>query len=272
LRIKEWLRNSALLLKEVTDIPQKEAMILLGEALQKEMSWIVAHGEDEMVVDERLESWMQRRAKHEPLEYIVGHADFYGKRFYVDARVLIPRPETEILVDKVVELAQNFDAPHIVEIGTGSGIISIMSALLLPKARITAVDLSLDALDVAKNNALLHGVAERIDFVQGSYLASIDEKIDLLVSNPPYIADNEPLGIGLSFEPSMALYGGERGDEMLCHIIDLYVEKKIQVLACEMGYDQRLPLARYAQEKGLDIHFYHDLADLDRGFWIKEKR
>ena len=92
----------------------------------------------------------------------------------------------------------------------------------------------------------------------------------MIVSNPPYIANDEPLAIGLSFEPSLALYGGRRGDEMLCCIIDLFVERSVKILACEMGYDQKNPLQAYASNKGLNTHFYEDLAGLDRGFWIKE--
>lgn len=270
MRIDDLLRQSARLLQDVTDIPQKEAMILLSEILQKEISWLVAHGNDDIDVEERFHAWVQRRARHEPIEYILQHANFYGKNFYVDERVLIPRPETEILVDKVLELAVMFEKPHIVEIGTGSGIISIMLALMLPNATITAVDISNDALEVARKNAAIHEVAERIRFVRGSYLADINDSIDILVSNPPYIANNEPLGKGLSYEPSMALYGGIKGDEMLREIIDVYDVKKIKALVCEMGYDQRVPLMNYAMQKNLDIKFYKDLAGLDRGFWIKE--
>ncbi|WP_263833090.1 peptide chain release factor N(5)-glutamine methyltransferase [Sulfurospirillum oryzae] len=273
MRIKELLSKGAEQLREVTDIPQKEAMILLGEVLGKEMSWIVMHNDDEICVDERFTKFLERRAGHEPLEYILGRASFYGKEFDVDARVLIPRPETEILVDKAVELAKELSPnAHIVEIGCGSGIISIMLALLLPKARFTAVDISSEALHVSRHNAKKHGVSERISFIEGSYLDGVSGEIDMIVSNPPYIADAEPLGIGLSYEPSLALYGGSKGDEMLCHIIDLFVQKDVKALACEMGYDQRESIALHVKQKGLNIAFYKDLAGLDRGFWIKEKR
>jgi len=271
-RVKELLHVISSTLKEVTDIPQKEAMILLGEVLNKEMSWLVAHSDDTIEMDERLENYVKRRSLHEPLEYILQKATFYGRDFYVDNRVLIPRPETELLVEHVVELSKEFEHPSIVEIGCGSGIISIMLALMLPNARLIAVDISNDALAVSQHNAHLHGVSDRITFLQSSYLDAVDGSMDILVSNPPYIANNESLGQGLSFEPNLALFGGERGDEMLRHIIDLYCERNIGVLACEMGYDQRLPLMKYAQSKGLEVSFYKDLANLDRGFWIKEKR
>jgi len=273
LHIKELLSYSAEQLREVTDIPQKEAMILLAHVLGCEMSWIFTHSHDEIKPDEHFFELLKRRVSHEPLEYILGKASFYGKEFNVDSRVLIPRPETEILVDKAVELARELPQnPHIVEIGCGSGIISIMLSLLLPEAKLTAVDISMDALNVSKQNAQKHGVDKNITFIESSYLDNVEGKIDMIVSNPPYIANDESLGIGLSYEPSLALYGGSRGDEMLCHIVDIFQERKVKALACEMGYDQREPMHLYAHSKGLAIDFYKDLAGLDRGFWIKEKK
>lgn len=269
--IKELLHVSVSKLKSVTDIPQKEAMILLGEVLHKEMSWLMAHQDDDVDVDATFWEKVQRRSLHEPLEYILGRASFYGRTFDVDERVLIPRPETEILVDKAVALAQELKNPHIVEIGCGSGIVSIMLALLLPNARFSAVDISEEALHVSVQNAKKHGVEERIQFIHGSYLQGVQGHIDMIVSNPPYIAHGEPLGVGLSYEPSLALYGGDRGDEMLCHIVDLFCEKNAQALVCEMGYDQRHALEIYASHKGLKAEFYKDLAGLDRGFWIRSK-
>ena len=273
LRIKELLRLGTEQLRAVTDIPQKEAMLLLGEVLGKEMSWLFMHNDDEITIDTRFDTLLKRRARHEPLEYILGRASFYDRVFDVDLRVLIPRPETEILVDKAIELAKALphDA-HIVEIGSGSGIVSIMLALLLPQAKCTAVDISCDALHVSRQNAEKHGVRERIRFIEGSYLDGVSGEIDMIVSNPPYIANNEPLGVGLSYEPSLALYGGRRGDEMLCHIIDLFEKSGAKALVCEMGYDQREPITLHVKEKGLKVDFYKDLAGLDRGFWIKEKR
>ncbi len=269
--IKELLHVSTQRLREVTDIPHKEAMILLCEVLGKEMSWLVAHGDDCVDVDEAFWEKLERRSSHEPLEYILGHATFYGKVFDVDARVLIPRPETEILVDKVVELAHELSHPHIVEIGCGSGIVSIMLSLMLPEATVSAVDISKNALHVSEHNANKHGVRERINFIEGSYLQGVKGHIDMIVSNPPYIANDTSLAIGLSYEPSLALYGGHRGDEMLCHIIDLFIETNARILVCEMGYDQRESLHVYAHSKGLTPFFYTDLAGLDRGFWIRRE-
>ena len=272
MRIKEMIVQSAARLKQVTDIPQKEAMILLAHHLGKEMSWLMGHGEEDVNVPLAYEQALLRRQKHEPLEYILAQAHFYARDFYVDKRVLIPRPETELLVDHAISLAKSLPKnAHIVEIGCGSGIISIMLALMLEDMKITAVDISEYALAVSRINAKKHGVEEKISFVQSSYLDAISSPIDMVVSNPPYIADDEPLGEGLEYEPSLALYGGRRGDEMLCHIIDLFQERHAGVLLCEMGYDQRMPISGYCALKGLGVQFYKDFAGLDRGFWIKER-
>ncbi|MDD3344401.1 MAG: peptide chain release factor N(5)-glutamine methyltransferase [Sulfurospirillaceae bacterium] len=272
LEIKSVLKETSDKLRNITDIPQKEAMLLLANTLKKELSWLVSHENDLVEIDESFYKAVERRVAHEPLEYILGKATFYGKEFKVDKRVLIPRPETELLVDKVLELLPHEEHMHIVEIGCGSGIISIMLALLYPSASFCAVDISKDALDVSRHNANHFGVESKIDFIHGSYLDNVTQKIDVIVSNPPYIAENEPLAVGLSYEPSLALYGGKRGDEMLQKIIDLFSEKDAMLLVCEMGYDQKEAIAHYASLKGYAAEFYKDLAGLDRGFWIKGKR
>ncbi|MDD2383661.1 MAG: peptide chain release factor N(5)-glutamine methyltransferase [Sulfurospirillaceae bacterium] len=271
LEIKEVLREASRRLLGVTDIPQKEAMLLLSHVLKQELSWLVAHENDVVEVDETFFKSLERRAMHEPLEYIIGKASFYGHEFDVDKRVLIPRPETELLVDKVLKLLPEKESLHIVEIGCGSGIISIMLSLLYPSASYSAVDISEDALHVSYKNAEKFGVQSRIDFIHGSYLDNVIKKIDIIVSNPPYIANHEPLAVGLSFEPSLALYGGNRGDEMLKNIIDLFIVRNASLLVCEMGYDQKKAISEYAWLKGYKAEFYKDLAGLDRGFWIKGK-
>jgi len=268
--IKELLHVSAQKLKAVTDIPQKEAMLLLANVLNKELSWIIAHTHDVVDVDAAFWEKVERRSNHEPLEYILGQASFYGREFDVDARVLIPRPETEILVDYAMELARELEHPHIVEIGCGSGIISIMLARMLPDVTLTAVDISKEALHVSKHNASKHDVENRICFVEGSYLDGVEGKIDMIVSNPPYIAKEESLGLGLAYEPSLALFGGDTGDEMLKHIIDLFLLCDAKRLVCEMGYNQREAITQYSHHKGLEVSFYKDLAGLDRGFWIRK--
>lgn len=267
MRVKEALIFGANSLKKSSSIPNKEARILLAHLLKKDQMWLITHEDEDIDCLDAYNELILRRINHEPIEYITNQASFYLRDFYVDNRVLIPRPETEILIDKVVDVSKSFENPQIVEVGCGSGIISIMLALLLPQAKITAVDISYKALEVAKINAKKHGVEKRIEFMQSDLLQKIDnKKIDILVSNPPYIADGESLDVGLSYEPDVALFGGSIGDEILKKLVGETIQKKIPVLACEMGYDQQDKLTRYLSNFNLKAKFYQDLAGLDRGF------
>jgi release factor glutamine methyltransferase len=184
---------------------------------------------------------------------------------------LIPRPETEILIDKALEVAKNFDGSlKVAEIGTGSGIISVMLATLIDDITITATDISNDAIAIAKQNAKNFNVKEKIEFIQTNYLDGIDNEFDIIISNPPYIADDFELEKNLSYEPDNALFGGVVGDEMLKEIIDIWHKRKTTYLLCEMGYDQKEPLTEYLNFKGIkEYSFYKDLAGFDRGFIAK---
>jgi len=267
--VKEALVEATKRIKDISDIPNKEARILLAFYLKKDQLWIITH-DDECIEEESYFELIQRRVNNEPIEYITNSASFYGEDFYVDSNVLIPRPETELLVDLVVSTCKGMKNPRIVEIGTGSGIISIMLAKLLPKAVITAIDISEEALHVAKKNAKKHELD--IEFIHSDLCDNFHEKnFDMLVSNPPYIADNESLHIGLSYEPSLALYGGNVGDEILRSIIDIYEDKNVKCLACEMGYDQKDTITNYLKnsDSDLKLEFYRDLAGLDRGFIVR---
>ncbi|MCF6173486.1 MAG: peptide chain release factor N(5)-glutamine methyltransferase, partial [Campylobacteraceae bacterium] len=210
----------------------------------------------------------KKREEFYPLEYILKKTSFYSREFYTDERVLIPRPETEILIDKVVYIAENLDDLTIAEVGTGSGIISVMLAILLPNTKIIATDISADALEVAKINAKKYDVNERIKFVKSDLLDGVSEKIDIIVSNPPYIKKYEKLEKNLSYEPNIALFGGVKGDEILKKIIDESIKRKVRYLACEMGYDQREKITNYLSSYGLKARFYQDLSQIDRGFVV----
>lgn len=269
--VKDALIKGTKLIQNISEIPNKEARILLAFFLKKNQIWLITHDSDE-VVEEGYFELIERRVNNEPIEYITNSANFYSKEFYVDSNVLIPRPETEILVDEVIFICKGLSKPTIVEIGTGSGIISIMLALLLPEAQITAIDISEGALQVARINAKRYEVDNRISFIQSDLCDGYkDKNFDMLVSNPPYISNNESLDIGLSYEPNLALYGGNIGDEILKNIIDIFVEKNVKHLACEMGYDQKNKITKYINKYDLKAEFYKDLAGLDRGFIIRRK-
>ncbi|MBE0490894.1 MAG: peptide chain release factor N(5)-glutamine methyltransferase [Sulfurospirillum sp.] len=272
MNIKEILAYASVYLKDVSEIPNKESRILLAHLLGCDILWLITHEDTLVTCEKHYQKLLERRVNHEPIEYITSKVSFYGEDFFVDKRVLIPRPETELLVDLVALVGKEFQKPRIVEIGCGSGVISIMLAKLLPQATITAIDISHDALDVAYINAKALHVDQKIKFLQSDLLANFEQKkFDILVSNPPYIANDESLHVGLSYEPDLALFGGVIGDEILVRIIDAFLCTDAGILACEMGYDQREKIAQYLKKYGLVAEFYKDLAGLDRGFILKKE-
>ncbi|MFQ3631627.1 peptide chain release factor N(5)-glutamine methyltransferase [Roseiflexus sp.] len=204
-------------LRDVSDTSRLDAEILLAHAL----GWSrvrVLSSLRETIPDETLQTFralVQRRAAREPVAYLIGRKEFYGLEFIVDRRVLVPRPETETLVTAALEWARQRSAPHdtllIADIGTGSGCIAVALAVHLPNALVYAIDLSADALAVARQNIELHSVASRVTLLCGDLLAPLPEPVDLLVSNPPYtVIDDIDAGVRLH-EPHLALDGGNDG-------------------------------------------------------------
>ena len=220
--------------------------------------------------DAWLKAALLRRMENEPLEYITNKVDFYGEEFYIDQGALIPRPETELLVDAVLkEVADDFSGTFC-EVGVGSGIISIMLAKHLPNARFIAVDISKEALRVARKNLALHNLEDRIALRHSDMLENVSEEIDYLVSNPPYIQNGVVLESNLSYEPQNALFGGEVGDEMVRELINLTLSRGINFFSCEIGYDQKAIIQSYLKNKNYEsLQFYKDYAGFDRGFTLK---
>jgi release factor glutamine methyltransferase len=155
---------------------------------------------------------IERRRRGEPSAYLTGHREFYGLDFYVDRSVLVPRPESELLVEKAIKLAEHQLMATIAEIGTGCGAMAISLALNLPEARIYATDISAPALEVARLNCRRHGVMARVNLLPGDMLEPLPEAVDLIVANMPYVRESELPRTGpLSFEPVLALNGGTSG-------------------------------------------------------------
>jgi len=267
LTIKEAIKQASLTLSHLEN-PQKEARLLLCHFLKKDAIYLTLH--DDEKIDESFFSLVQKRAKDVPLEYITKTVTFYSEEFFIDEGALIPRPETELLIDEVLKLSLP-SSPKVAEIGVGSGIISIMIKKLIPDATITATDINEKAIQIAQKNCQLHDTDIRV--LHTSYLDGIDEKFDLIVSNPPYIKNGFPLDKNLDYEPQNALFGGEKGDEILKNIVDLAIIKKPLYLVCEMGYDQKESMREYFEQKGLKRYsFYKDLANFDRGFVVEFDR
>jgi release factor glutamine methyltransferase len=272
---KEVIKTYSRQLKDITHIPQKEVEILLLSIVKQNVIWLHINYNEQCTCEAELNKLVEKRATHYPIEYITSRASFYGEVFNVQDGVLIPRPETEILVEKAEAILKTIDSPKIIEIGTGSGIISVMLALLIDDISIIAVDINDKALELAKSNAIKHGVEDKITFIKSDLYNEIsnDEKFDMCVSNPPYIADNFKLERNVMYEPSNALFGGNRGDELLENIITQTANRNIKYLYCEMGYDQKKPLTKFINQFDIkELEFYEDLAKLDRGFTLEFKQ
>ena len=191
-----------------------EGEILLRQALGIDRVRLYANLKSELSAEQENEFWhlVQRRLSGEPAAYIAGHREFYGLDFLVDRRVLIPRPETELLVEKAIRLAQTHAMATVADIGTGCGAIAISLALNLPRIKIYASDVATDALEVARINCEKHGVAGRIQLLPGDMLAPLPEPVDLILANLPYVTEQETSQAGLAdFEPLIALNGGSDG-------------------------------------------------------------
>ena len=272
--IKDTVKKYTNELKQVTHIPAKEVEILMLHLLEKNTIWLHLNYNNEFLKEKELANLVKKRATNYPLEYIINKASFYGEMFIVKEGVLIPRPETEFLLENAFEILKDKKETHtILEIGTGSGIISVMLALLVPNIKIIAVDINEKALALAKENAIKHNVQDKIEFRLSNLYENVNEDdIFLCISNPPYIANDYKLPTNVKYEPSNALFGGNIGDELLKDIIKNTSERKIPYLLCEMGYDQKNPLENYFKEFNVDSYsFYKDYESFDRGFTLKFK-
>jgi len=268
--IKQTLFQSAKELKESCQRPKFEAELLLAYHLKKERTYLHAFDDKEVANIEVFKALVERRAKHEPYEYIVGEASFYDIELNVEAGVLIPRPETEILIDLVAEIIEKEKITAIAEIGVGSGAISVVLARKFPALNIVATDICDTPIKVANSNIEKYDVGDRVSVVKSSILDKVSEPIELVVSNPPYIAEDFILESNVvDYEPKEALFGGVVGDELLKQIVLDVQERSIKYLACEMGYDQKEPMILFFNKIGVKSYkFYKDLAGFDRGFVI----
>lgn len=220
---------------------------------------------------------LARRLAGEPVAYIIGQREFYGLSFYVDRRVFIPRPETELLVERTLlrGKARFGQGLCLADVGCGSGCIAIALAVHLPKARIYAIDISGDALAVAALNARRHGVAERVTFLQGDLLKPLPEPVDIIVANLPYVSHPQlavlPKSIA-AYEPLVALNGGPAGLDLIRNLLQqagAYLRQDgngLKALLLEIGSDQAKAATTLAAEffPLARINLYHDLAGRPR--------
>jgi len=271
LSIKQALKLASNILLEVVQYPKKEALILLSYFLCKDEVWLFLHEDSKIKNSDGYFNLIKRRANEEPIEYITKKVSFYSEEFFIDYGALIPRPETELLVDEVIKLAKNFKKEiNISEIGIGSGVISIMLAKNIKNSKITATDTSIKAIEIAKKNIEKFRFLDKIKVFNSPYLDCIEEKIDIIVSNPPYVANDYEVEKPLHYEPKEAIFAGEEGDEILKNIIHVAKKKKVKYLACEIGYNQKDSISKMLNKLSFDeYYFYKDLSGFDRGFVAK---
>ena len=254
-------------------IDRSEARQLLQHVGAFSHAELIAHPERELSVEQlaQYQSLVSRRAAGEPLAYLLGSAFFCGLEFAVSPAVLIPRPDTEVLVDEACRRAQRLSAPRIVDLGTGSGIVAIVLARRLPKAAVTAVDLSSAALAVARANAQRHAASVR--FLEGDWYAPLGgERFDLIVANPPYVADGDPhlARDGLPFEPRSALTDGVAGGDGMACIDAIVAGARDHLLPggwllIEHGYDQAVKVRESITAAGFsEVASWRDESSIER--------
>lgn len=257
-------------------IPISEARLLARHVLGCSAAWLEAH-RDEAPSEAQAKAFLAlvaRRAAGEPIAYLLGIREFYGRDFGVSPAVLIPRPETELLVDLAKAAVAAVASPRILDLGTGSGCVSITLALELPHAEAVAIDVSLEALAVAQMNAARLGA--RVRFIESDWFEALgDERFDLIVGNPPYIAEGDPhLFQGdLRFEPECALHCGVDGLSAIRRIVREAPGYLVPGgrLYFEHGYDQAEAIAALLHAAGyVGIEQHRDLAGIVRvsgGAW-----
>lgn len=222
MKVSEALQYASRTLGE-SGVPEArlEAASLLAFAIGRDRTFLIAHPEYELLANEkqRFEGFVARRARREPYHYITGTREFYGLDFEVSPAVLIPRPETEILVEQAIGLLRGMDSPRFLEVGSGSGCISVSILVNLPNAAAVAVDIDEEALEVTRKNAERHGVISRLTLARSDLFSSVgSERFDVVVSNPPYVpaADLPALQPEVrEHEPHLALTDGGSGLSIL---------------------------------------------------------
>jgi release factor glutamine methyltransferase len=266
----------ALRQSQADGLSRLDAQLLLLHALGRssgERAWLLAHDADALdpAMHESFGSLCRRRLEGEPVAYLTGHKEFFSLDLRVDKRVLVPRPETETLVQWALDLLP--ESGTVIDLGTGSGAIALAIKKHRPQAAVQAVDASPAALEVAQSNALRLGL--KVDFRQGSWLEGLDRQYDLIVSNPPYIAEADPHLSALSHEPVAALAAGADGLDDLRTIIG-QAPSRLRPgahLLLEHGWDQAESVRALLLKQGFRaVASRRDLSDIERcscGQWLE---
>ncbi|MBR3003013.1 MAG: peptide chain release factor N(5)-glutamine methyltransferase [Clostridia bacterium] len=272
--IKEALAKGTVMLKgENLDSPKMKARLLLQDILNKPRQYLLVH-DTEQINDELLKKYfynVEKVKKGTPIEHITHLKEFMKMNFYVNENVLIPRQDTEILVEEAIKIAQKTNAKKILDLCTGSGAIAISIAKYVENSEVTAIDISKEALRVAKKNATNNEVQNQITFIESDLFSKIrNTKFDMIISNPPYIKKEviKKLSKEVQKEPLIALDGGYDGLDFYKKIVrNAYEYLKLGGYLClEIGYDQKKSVTQIIEQEGKYINIYSkkDLYDNDR--------
>ena len=272
--IKEIIIRYSKELEEISPTPRLDVETLLQKALGVDRLYILLNLDKDLSEDEEktFNKFIEERLNNRPIAYIVGNREFMGLDFYVQEGVLIPRPDTEVLVEEVIEIAKDKGQIEILDIGAGSGAITVSLAKYLENAKLTSVDISEIALEIAKKNAISNNVEDRINFVKSDLFSSLNknQKFDIIVSNPPYIKREviDTLDKQVKdFEPYNALEGGIDGLDFYRAITTQAKDylKEGGVLAYEVGHDQSEDVSKLMEMDGYtNIYTRKDLQQIDR--------
>ncbi len=279
--IRQSLEKLGAFLKQAgIENPEIEAEIILAHILAKDRFWLHLNPNSQIEKALEKEAWRiaRRRANGEPLAYLTSEKEFWSLPFYVTPATLVPRPETELIVETLLKLAPKSEKElELADLGTGSGIIAVAIAKELPKSWIVAIDKSFRALKVAQRNAMRHGVEKQIAFVASDWLTAIKECgnsgpcFDFIVSNPPYVSTEEAQQLQREvkkFEPGEALFAGKKGTEAVEKIITEAPSHLADEgwLLCEIGWNQGSEIKQFTQLQGRykNIAIIRDIAGLDR--------
>lgn len=273
------MRQARGLLEPVSESPALDARVLLADTLDRSSSWLLAHDDD--VVPAEAETAFQNRLRRcaagEPLPYVLGWWEFYGRRFVVSASVLIPRPETELLVDlALAEIRRRSLPARLVDVGTGSGCVAVSLAAEAPQITVVAADVSRPALEIARTNARVHNVRAQLRLVQASLLEGMAGGWDILCANLPYVPTGRlpTLAVG-RHEPKVALDGGSRGTQLTAPVIraldDLLAPGGLALLEIDQDQEGELMAVAQTSLRGATSELTFDLAGRPRVLQVRRR-
>jgi len=267
MQVDKWIASATRTLADAgIKTARLDTLVLTETVISKDRSWLLAHPTDEIEESDiyQLNKLIIRRASHYPLAYITNHAYFYNNMFYVDEHVLIPRPESEAIIDALKTLSPN-NKLVIIDVGTGSGALAITAKLLFPASHVIALDINPECLKIAKKNSIsLHA---DVEFLQSDLLESLPtilEANSVVIANLPYVPTDFPINQSADFEPRVAIFSGKDG-------LDLYVRlfKEVSSLALKPGYiiteslsTQHRPLQSIARGAGYELQDTNDYVQL----------